>query len=827
MIFKLPSMSVHVLLVTCVFSSVLHAPDAIAQTSGYRLPPKAVVDIVDAPRPPVEFISPDRKSLLIAEDDATRSLADLAKPFMKFAGMRVHPGSNSQVKYRFYRRPYLIRLPGQLRQELSLPAEARFGIPVWSYDGRYVVLPSYTEKGVALWVVDARSGHTRRLKDIQLNATLSEGYRQIDEEHVINMAWTPDNQHVLAPLVISGRGRAPDDGSIPAGPVEYETEGNFSRERNWEDLSLTPHDEALFEYYSTSQLFEINVLTGKREAVGQPGLFIAPPLVSPDGKFMLVQRVKRPYSHWVRYREFSRSVEIWDRRGNLVRVLADLPSRDHVAAGAKSRELAGFQWQPGRPATLVWIEHGPEGSAGGHSGDKSQLLRLSGPFGGSPEVLGRAQADFERVDWLEGGDQALVTETSGSRQWKKSTTRLASVGQPAETWPRIFEYIVGDMAEDPGLPAVEFTARGERLVRQDGPWIYLSGMAESPEGEDPFLDKLNVRTGERTRMFRSRPGSYERFLGFAPDSPGEILISHESRLEPRGLRRFNLLTGQEFVLLQPPNPYPQFQGITRRLVTYPRNDGVGLSGTLYLPDDHKAGTRLPLVIWAYPTEYSDRRVASQIRVSANHFMDLQFTNQQAFRQFVTQGYAVLDMAEMPVVGDPKTRNDTYREQIVGSARAAIEYLDSQGIIDPRRVGIGGHSYGGFSVAHQLANSKLFSAGISTSGSFNRTLDPWGFHAEPRSLWQAPERYIELSPLLKADRISAPLLLVHGEADDSQSSKTIHSYRMFHALRGLGATAKLVLLPLENHHYSARESRLHVAAEMIEWFDTHLKAKPSE
>jgi dipeptidyl aminopeptidase/acylaminoacyl peptidase len=741
--------------------------------------------------------------------------------------MRVHPHSNSQVEYRFYRNPYVLRPADGSIQKLSLPANAQFGIPIWSYDARFVALPRYNGTGVELWLADVQTGSARDLTGPVVNATLSEGYRQINKEHIVNVAWTPDNRHLLVPMILPDRGAAPQTPLLPSGPVVMETKSNYSRERNWEDLSRTPHDEALFEYYSTSQWYEIDVLSGERTAVGQPGLFIAPPLISPNGDFMLIQRVKRPYSYWVRYREFSRSIEIWDRHGRVIRVLADLPSRDHVEMGQKPRNLIEFQWQSNAPATLVWIEQSPEAAVEGQLADKSRLMRLSAPFTELPEVLAGSQASLERVVWLAQDNHALITEATGSRQWKKCTTWLADINMPAGAWRKLFEYTEGDMETDPGLPIVQYTARGERVLRQDGPWIYLSGTAGTAEGENPLLYKLNLENGDKTRLFESRPGSDEHFLAFIDDSGSEILISHESRLEPRGLQRVNLKTGEESVLIQPPNPYPQFQSISRQLVTYTRHDGVGLSGTLYLPRDYQPGDRLPLAIWAYPTEYADPRIASQVRVAPNRFMDLQFTTQQPFRQFATQGYAVLDMARMPVVGEPRSRNDTYIEQIVASAAAAIEYLDALGIIDPKRVGMGGHSYGGFSAANQLANSELFAAGIATSGSHNRTFDPWGFHAEHRTLWEAPEQYFKVSPLMNADRISAPLLLIHGEEDDSQSSKPIHSYRMFHALRGHGAVAKLVLLPLENHRYSARESRLHVAAEMIDWFDRYVKNKPQK
>jgi dipeptidyl aminopeptidase/acylaminoacyl peptidase len=473
----------------------------------------------------------------------------------------------------------------------------------------------------------------------------------------------------------------------------------------------------------------------------------------------------------------------------------------------------------------VWIEHGPPHTADSAPEDKSHLLRLSAPFDKAPELLARSRSKFERAEWLQNDPRVLLTETTGSRQWKRSTTWLADLRQPPDSWRKIFDYTEGDLATDPGRPVIERTSRGERLVRQDGSHFYLNGAAESAEGVEPFLNRFNLESGETTRIFRSRPGRYESFLSFTSGSVSDILISHESRLEPRGLRRLDLTSGRDTAFTLPSNPYPTLNGVERRLVTYTRGDGVNLSGSLYIPADHKPGERLPLVIWAYPTEYADKRIAGQIRVNSNRFIDLGFANQQQFRHLVTQGYLVLDMAEMPVVGDSRTRNDTYREQIVASAQAAIEHLDSLGLIDPRRVGIGGHSYGGFSATNQLTSSKLFAAGVATSGSFNRTMDPWGFHAEPRTLWQVPEKYFDVSPLMRADKITAPLLLIHGEADDNSGTFPVQSERFYAALKGLGATARYVTMPLEAHGYRARESVGHTLWEMTRWLDQYVKNAP--
>ena len=218
-------------------------------------------------------------------------------------------------------------------------------------------------------------------------------------------------------------------------------------------------------------------------------------------------------------------------------------------------------------------------------------------------------------------------------------------------------------------------------------------------------------------------------------------------------------------------------------------------------------------------EYGDASTAGQVRGSVNRFTFYRGTSQLFF---VTQGYAVLDNATMPVVGDVKTVNDTFVKQIVANAKAAIDKLDQMGVADPKRVGVGGHSYGAFMTANLLAHCDLFAAGIARSGAYNRTLTPFGFQSEKRTLWEARDTYINMSPFMFANQIKTPILMIHGMADNNSGTFPIQSERLFAALKGFGATVRFVYLPFESHGYSGRESVLTVLAEMIEWFDTYVK-----
>jgi dipeptidyl aminopeptidase/acylaminoacyl peptidase len=365
------------------------------------------------------------------------------------------------------------------------------------------------------------------------------------------------------------------------------------------------------------------------------------------------------------------------------------------------------------------------------------------------------------------------------------------------------------------------TLSGERVAVQDKDWIYLSGSGASPRGDRPFLDKMNIKTMEKKRLFQSGETSYETFFAFYGKSRDQMIISNESKTEPPNYCLLNLKTKKKQALTDFKDPAPQLTGMKKQLVKYKRADGVELSGTLYLPPNYKQGERLPVVVWAYPLEYSDPNTAGQIRGSPNRFTFFRGPSQLFF---VTQGYAVLDGAQMPVIGDPKTMNDTFVEQIVANAKAAIDALDTMCVGDPKRIGVGGHSYGAFMTANLLAHCDLFAAGIARSGAYNRTLTPFGFQSERRTLWEVPEIYFKLSPFMHANKINEPILLIHGETDNNSGTFPIQSERLYHALKGFGATARLVILPYESHGYAARESVLHVLAEMFEWFDRYVKNK---
>jgi dipeptidyl aminopeptidase/acylaminoacyl peptidase len=551
--------------------------------------------------------------------------------------------------------------------------------------------------------------------------------------------------------------------------------------------------------------------------IGEPGL-IASADPSPDGKFLLVTRLKAPFSYRVPYFWFARSIEVLDKaNGRRVRMIADLPISDDTPRQGVPKGPRSVQWQPLVDAKLIWAEALDGGDPIRKVPHRDKLMTLSAPFKGEPNEILKVHHRFEELTWTTQPGQALLTEFDRDRRWQ--TTLLINLADPSGR-KVVFDLSIHDAYGDPGTPVMQVRPDGHRTILQDGDVMYLLGQGAGESGDRPFLDKMSLKTLQKDRLFRCGEGVYERPLSFVGTSRTRIVTERESKTEPMNVFVVDLKSGERTKLTDFRDPAPQLTGLTKELIKYRRQDGVPLSGTLYLPPGYKAGTRLPLIIWAYPLDYSDSATAGQVRGSPYRFTALRGDDP---RFFLTQGYAVLMDATMPVVGDPETMNDTYVEQITASAKAAVDALDAKGVIDPpQRVGIAGHSYGAFMTANLLAHSDLFAAGIARSGAYNRTLTPFGFQTERRSFWEAPQLYMKMSPFTYANKIKAPLLLIHGEADNNSGTFPIQSERLFQAIKGSGGTARLVLLPYESHGYRARESVLHVLAEMFEWADQYIK-----
>jgi dipeptidyl aminopeptidase/acylaminoacyl peptidase len=777
----------------------------------YKVPPAEIAAILDAPPPPRVVLSPTRDAMLLVQSKLYPSIEELAQPILRIAGVRINPrlGASQRLTHIF---GLSIRpLDGSPARRVELSDGATIHSPTWSHDGRRIAFERDVQDGVELWIADAATGRAKAIAGVRLNDVLA--------GRGGTFAWLRDNRHILARLVPEGRGPAPAAPRAPAGPNVQETAGRRSQMPTFQDLLASAHDEELFEHFATSQLARIDTESGEVERIGAPALIMASE-ASPDEKYLLVSTVRRPLSYRVPFMYFTRKTEVWDASGRPVATVADLPISDEIPRQGVPTGPRNVGWQPLHDARLLWTEALDGGDPRKKVPHRDKLMGLAAPFTDGPREVMKTTHRLIGMIWFAEKDHVLIGEFDRDRRWR--TNSLVDLTRPEESPKVLFDLSVNDAYGDPGRPVLATRPDGQTTILQDGDAIYLVGQGASPEGSRPFLDKMDLKTGAKDRLFRCAPRVYEVPLGFIGDSRGNILIEHESNQEPPNEFTVDLSSGRRTKLTDNRDPAPRLSAARKELITYRRADGVTLSGTLYLPADYKEGTRLPLIIWAYPLEYSDPDTAGQVRTSPYEFPAVMGPSPLFF---VLQGYALLDNATMPVVGDPETMNDTYIEQISASARAAIETLDKKGIIDPRRVGVGGHSYGAFMTANLLAHTDLFAAGIARSGAYNRSLTPFGFQTERRSYWEATDLYTKMSPFSHANKINEPILLIHGEADNNTGTFPIQSERLYQAIKGHGGTARLVMLPHESHAYRARESVLHVVAEMLDWADRYVKNRP--
>ena len=784
----------------------------------YRKPPKEVLDVLNAPVTPTASISPARDTMLLAEGVRYPPISDVSQPMLRLAGLRINPATNG-----LHRAPYFVRLmlkniKDNSEREVTLPPNARISLPEWSPDGKRFTFTNTLPNGIELWIGDAATGQTRKVETARVNAAFGDAVR-----------WMPGGKSLVVKLIPANRAM-PNASTTPQGPNIQESSGRPAPVRTYQDLLKTPHDESLFDYYAASQLAFVDPDSMKVISFGAPALYssIEP---APDGEHLLVARVKRPYSYLLPSFAFPREVTVIDRTGKQIYKLAALPLADAVPIDGVPVGPRGYNWRPDQPATLVWIEALDDGDPKKKVPHRDRVLMLRAPFTGQPVELMRVEHRFNGMQFVEKGGLVFIRDFERDRRWVR--TFLINADKPTDAPRVVWSMSAQDRYNDVGAPVTRLLPSGHRAILQNDNYIYLSGAGASPEGDRPFLDRFNLATLKSERLFRADATSYESFVALLDDEGKTIITRRESQTEApnyyvRALSTTSSDAGNSSAsaaraLTNFPDSTPQLRGIKKQLVQYKRADGVDLSFTLYLPPDYKEGTRLPTVVWAYPLEFTDPTTAGQVTGSTQRFTSI---GSASHLFFLLQGYAVLDNATMPVVGTPEKVNDTYVDQIVMSARAAIDKAVEMGVTDRERVGVGGHSYGAFMTANLLAHSDLFRAGIARSGAYNRTLTPFGFQSERRTLWEAPELYSKMSPFTYANKINEPILFIHGEADDNTGTFPIQSERMYQAVRGTGGTVRLVMLPAEAHGYAARESIEHTLYEMLSWFDRHVKnAKP--
>ncbi len=801
------------LLVLLLAFSAATASPADETKIGYQMPPQVLADIIDAPQTPWVALSPDSEWMMFIERPGLPSIEEVAQPELRLAGLRINPRTNGRSRQtsgsglRFQNMD-----SGEERRVTGIPEGARLTGFTWSDDGKRIAFVVTMDDRISLWAAELKNAKAKQVTpdDMRLNGVYGRPY-----------SWLDDGKTFVVRAVVQGRGPAPSEPLVPTGPVIQQNMGKKAPARTLQDLLQNQYDESLYEYYATSQAVRLE-LKGKTKNLGQPGLLrrVTP---APGGKFILTERILKPYSYSLQENKFPRLIEIMDRDGDQVYEVANLPLQDQVpiSFGSVPTGRRSVQWRDDSKAELVWVEALDGGDGGVEAEERDRIFTLEAPFKGEPEPLMTLAQRYGGVTW---GNDDLAFVTSW---WWKTRNVKSWLVKPGnrKTQPKLIQdRSWQDRYNDPGSPVMHPGPFGNQVIltADGGKTIFLSGNGASAEGDRPFLDRVDLESDETTRLFRSEAPYYERFVELVDVKNLRMVTRRESQTEPPNYYLRDLKKDKLEALTTFPDPAPQLAGISKELITYKREDGIDLTGTLYLPagyDKEKDGP-LPVLMWAYPTEFKSKKDAGQVTDSPYRFTRVGWYSPMLY---LTLGYAVLDDPTMPIIGEGEVEpNDTFIEQLVMSAQAAIDAVVERGVGDRDRMAIGGHSYGAFMAANLLAHSDLFRLGLPRSGAYNRTLTPFGFQSEERTVWEAPKVYFAMSPFLHADKINEPILIVHGDADNNSGTYPMQSERLYGALKGLGATARLVMLPHESHSYRARESIMHLLWETSTWLDRYCK-----
>jgi dipeptidyl aminopeptidase/acylaminoacyl peptidase len=782
----------------------------IAQTS-YQTPPKAIADLVNAPSTPSVSFSKNGDWMMLLERADNPSIEELSQPELRIAGLRINPATSGPSRGRGVENVIIkMTKSGEEIRIKGLPNNPSMGGFSLSKDEKFLAFNQTEANGISLWVIDLTSFEAKKLTDPILNEISGNA-----------IAWTPTNE-ILIKAVNPNRGGIPQKPAAPAGPIIQESTGEASPNRTYQDLLSNPYDEKLFAYFMDSQIMLVD-LAGNKKPIG-PAAMIKSMDISPDGSYLIVDLIKKPFSYLVPASRFPYDVEIWDQSGEKLKTIAQIPLDENRPTGFDAMVTGprNISWRADKGAMLYWVEAQDGGDPRNDVKEREIVYTLDAPFAGEKKKLATTPYRFGGIAWSD-DNFAIMNE-----RWSASRKEIRSVinpSNPAQASRMIIERSSDDIYNDPGDPLFVENEYGKNVLMRNGDLVFMTSQGGSPDGNMPYLSTFNTKTKAQTILWRSEAPYYERVVKVLDDSGSEFITLKEStdiqsnywlvntkkRIAPMPVTDFE-------------HPYESLKGIQKEQVTYTRADGLNLSAVVYTPagyDPAKDGT-LPVLMWAYPREYKSKEVASQVRGSKYAFTRVSWGSPI---YWVNRGYAIMDQTEMPIVGEgDKEPNDYFIEQLVWNAEAAIDKIVDMGIGDRMRIAVGGHSYGAFMTANLLSHTDLFAAGIARSGAYNRTLTPFGFQYEQRTYWEAPEVYFNMSPFSFAHKVKTPILMIHGEADNNSGTFPIQSERYYNALKGHGATARLVFLPNESHGYAAQESILHTLWEMDTWLEKYVKNK---
>lgn len=779
----------------------------------YQKPPKEILELADYERAPSVSMDSKKENMLLSYTNTYKSLDDLNQDEMKLGGLRINPTTNISSTVTYINNLKISKVKnGTPKQVMGLPENPKITNISWSPDEKKIAFTHTTDKGVELWVIDIATVTAKKLTVDNLNANLGNPTN-----------WFRDSKQLLIKVLPENRAKLIDnEKGLPDGPIVSETSGGTSSQnRTYQDLLKNKIDEANFETLVTSELYIVD-LNGNKNLF-KPAAIYADESFSPDGKYILITKINKPFSYVVPYSRFPQTETVYDINGNLIKEVNYVPLDEIRAKGFMSTRAGkrGFSWRADEPSTLYFTEALDGGDANKEVDFRDEVFLWKAPFAEVPKSLLKTKLRFSGITWGTSETAMYVEYWYDTRTLKRYLINPSSNGgNPKLIEDRNYQ----DIYSDPGSFQMKKNDFGRYVLNIENNKMYLLGDGFTKEGQFPFIDEFDLNTLKTKRLYTSKlKDKKEDLLSLEDAKKGEVLVRIESKNEYPNYYFRNLKSKKLTQITNFKNPFESLKNVYKEVITYKRNDGVTLSGTLYLPagyDRTKKDKKLPLLIWAYPQEFKDKNSAGQTTQNPNEFT---FPYYGSFVYWVTRGYAVLDDAAFPIIGEGTTEpNDTFIPQLVANAEAAINAVDNLGYINRTKVGVGGHSYGAFMTANLLTHSNLFACGIARSGAYNRTLTPFGFQSEQRNYWDVPNIYNTMSPFMNAEKMKTPILLVHGEADNNPGTFTLQTERYYQALKGLGAPARMVILPKESHGYRAKENIFHLLWEQDQFLEKHLK-----
>jgi dipeptidyl aminopeptidase/acylaminoacyl peptidase len=791
-----------------LFAFLLVSISYAQQSLSYQQPSEEILELADVDLAPGVQMDSKGENIVLLYRNQYKSIAELSETELRLAGLRINPITNIGSRTNYYTNLKVKKIDDKDTKQVSgLPEDARLSGFSWSPDESMIACLNTTNKGVEVWILNISEAKATKITGATVNANMGS---------TIN--WFKDNKNLLVKMLPNDRKALINtETAVPSGPTISVSDGEKAQNRTYQDLLKTPNDEFNFEQLARSEIKKVSIDGTIQDFLGAD--MYRGVRFSPDGNYMMITKIKRPFSYLVTYTRFPSESIMYDAKGSSITTVNDVALDEVRPKGFMSTRTGkrNMTWRDDKPSTLVWAEALDKGDPAVEIDFRDAVYEVNAPFNGQSKLILKTIQRFAGVEW--GNDNTAVAY---DYWWNTRNTKTYLFNPSNAKSTIITDRSYQDVYSDPGNFVNSKNEFGRNTLTMNGDKLYLMGDGYSKEGQFPFIDAYSIKSNTSKRLYQSAYTDQLESLNYAIDmKKGEILVRIESQKEYPNYYIRNINKEDDITAITTfENPFKSLENIDKRVINYKRDDGLDLEGTLYLPLNYKEGEKYPMILWAYPREFKDKASASQSTANPNEFV---YPYWGSPIYWVTKGYVVLDDAAFPIVGEGSDEpNDSFRTQLVANGKAAIDAVDTLGYIDRTKVAVGGHSYGAFMTANLLSHSNLFAAGIARSGAYNRTLTPFGFQSEERSYWEAPEIYYNMSPFMHADKMKTPLLLIHGVADNNSGTYPLQSERYFNALKGLGAPVRLVMLPKESHGYRAKESIMHMLWEQDQWLDTHVK-----